>query len=231
MIRSQILDEKLVLPKITGFEEKYGKEIYRKVDYMFQAMFRAYLKQGTKGTISLPYWIKKVENVKAVNSALIVLSKSGWVTSIANPSRNWAEAYINEDKLLEYVTKEELAQVRLNNKFNAYVLTNTEKSTSNNKVRVAGKVMETGLVREGFRKAGNTEFQFDTGTIAKYQDEVIALVNKGIEKMSKKHTSIKEDLANYAVTGEEVVESYIYAEGMTYTPGQNNIDWRGRNIK
>jgi hypothetical protein len=231
MIRKEILDGKLELPEITGFEEKYGKEIYSKVNYMFQAMFRAYLKQGTKGTISLPYWIKKIENVKAVNSALIVLSKSGWVTSVSNPSRNWAEAYINESKLLEYVSREELAQVRLNNKFNAYVLTNTEKAVSNDKVRVAGKVMETGLIREGFRKAGNVEFELDTGTIAKYHDEVIALINKGIEKMSKKHSSIKEDLANYAITGEEVVESYIYAEGMTYTPGQNNIDWRGRNIK
>jgi len=227
---NNLINGKIEMPKITKLKEVYGEKVYREIEQMFEAMWYSYLTKGIKGNISLPYWFKRINDVKATNIALKLLSEKGWVTVISNPNRNWGEAYLNEFKLLEYVSEKQLAQIRLDNKFNKYVLNKEEEATQNNRVRANGKTTKSGLVREGFRKASNVEFEFDTTMMAKYKDEVIELVNKGIEKMALKHSSIKDDLANYANTGTEVVESYIYND-QAYTAGQNSIDWRGRNIK
>ena len=227
--RDMMFNGKLYMPKIVKIKEVYGDKVYDSIERMFSAMWNAYLKQGESGTVSLPYWAKQISNVKAMNIALKILSQNGWVTSVSLPTNNWGEARLNESKLLEYMTIEELSSVRKSIKFSKYVLKAEPEATRNNLIQMQGKTVKTGLVRDGFMKAGNTKFRFDVDMMERYKEEVSALVNKGIEKMAVKHPKIKDDLANYGNVGREIVEHYIW-DGGTYSAGQGKIDWRGRDI-
>ncbi len=225
----QIMNGNLFMPSIEKIRQVYGKSVYSNIERMFESTFHQYLLSGPAGTISLPYWAKQINNPTAMNIALKLLSQHNWITSVSLPDNNWSEASINESKLLEFVTPEELASVRRYYKFSKYLLTHEDIAEKNNIVRLNGKRTNTGLVREGFKKTSNTIFQFDTTTMERYQEEIIALVNKGIDKMAIKYPSINNDLANYGSVGEEIIEHYIWNNGQ-YSAGQNNIDSRGRNI-
>ena len=227
--RINIFTGKLYMPKIQKIKQVYGDKVYSQIENMFEAMWYSYLQEGTKGTVSLPYWSKRIKQPRAMNIALMLLSKNGWIQSKSIPGNNWGEANIREDKLLKYVTPEELASVRKSFKFSKYILKNEDVATANNRTRLNGKTKKTGIIRNGFMKTGNTKFLFDTVTMEHYSDEVMALINKGIEKMTIKHPSIADDLANYGEVGKEIIEHYIWNKG-TYTAGQNQNDSRGRNI-
>jgi len=122
-IRNQILDGRLTMPKIPALAD-YDEQTRLSIDEMFQAAFNAYLRvgerDGKKPTINMPYWAKRVADIKALNVALITLSKSGWFPVSTRPNNNWSEAYMNELKLLEYVTADELLQVRKYKKYQQY---------------------------------------------------------------------------------------------------------------
>lgn len=227
--RDMMFTGKLFMPRIPKLKTIYGEKVYSQIELMFEAMWFHYLKNGVGGTVSLPYWAQRIQNPKAMNIALRLLSKNGWIVSKSLPGNNWGEANIKEDKLLEYLTVEELAAIRKQYKFSKYILKLEDEGTKNNRTRLNGKVMKTGLVREGFRKTGNTVFEYDVQTMEYYQDEVTSLVNKGIDKMAIKYPTIFDDLANYAEVGKEVVEHYIWNDGQ-YRAGQNTNDSRGRNI-
>lgn len=227
--REMMFTGKLFMPKIQKIKSVHGEKVYEQIEKMFEAMWFHYLQNGEDGTISLPYWAKRIGNPKAMNIALRLLSKANWIESKSLPGNNWGEAKLREEKLLEYLTETELASIRKQYKFAKYILRYEDEATKNNRTRVNGKVQDTGIKREGFRKTGNTVFEFDTQTMEDYQDEIITLVNKGIDKMSVKYPSILSDLANYSEIGKEIVEHYIWNEGQ-YTAGQNTNDSRGRNI-
>ena len=227
--RDMMFNGKLFMPKIIKIKQVYGENVYTQVESMFDAMWYSYLKQGNKGTISLPYWAKRIRNVEAMNVALKLLSENGWIVTNVQPSNNWGEAQLNEDKLLQYMSESELASVRKSIKFSKYVMDLEPEATQNNLVRINGKVKKTGLVREGFRKTSNTVFELDIVMMEKYEYYVVSLINKGIDKMAVQFPAINEDLANYGNVGREIVEHYIWNAGQ-YSAGQNRNDSRGRNI-
>lgn len=227
VIRQQILDGKLEMPKIPNLKKNTRKETYYLIERMFSAMWKAYLLKGPGATISTPYWTRKIGNIKAINIALKTLSVNNWIVSNSLPNNNWAEAYLNEEKLLEYVTKEELIYVRKHNKFSKYMLKN-EASVQFDITKIGTDYLKTGIIREGFMKSGNTQYQFDTDTMFKYKNKVAVLINKGIDKMIEKYPQIVGDLANYKEIGNEIVESLIYENG-TYRGGNRTNDPRGRN--
>ena len=227
--RANMFNGHLYMPKIKKIKQIYGEKVYAEIQFMFEAMWYAYLRQGESGTISLPYWAKRIHNPKAMNITLRLLSKKGWIKSVSLPGNNWGEASLMESKLLEYLDATELASIRKSFKFSKYLLRDEDEATKNNRTRLNGKVKNTGLVREGFRKSSNTKFEFDIQTMEYYQDEVIKLVNKGIDKMMVKYPSIADDLAHYGNIGQEIVEHYIWNSD-EYSAGQNEIDSRGRNI-
>jgi len=227
--RMEILEGKLTMPSISKLKKVYGKEVCNELQNMFSAIWYQYLIKGQKGTISLPYWAKRVNHPKAMNIALKLLSEANWIVSKSIPGNNWGECHIQESKILEFVTEQELASVRKFHKFDKYLLRTEPEATKNNLVQINGKTKKTGLVREGFRKSGNTIFEFDTDTMFEYRDQVIALVNKSIDKMTERFPQIRDDMANYGNIGKEIVEHYLYNPGQ-YSAGQNTIDSRGRNI-
>jgi len=227
-MRDQILTGNLTMPRINDLQS-IDKEAYKQVELMFEAMWFAYLNKGTRGTINVPYWAKRIANPKVHNIALKMLSQSGWISISTQSHRNWSEAKINESKLLEYVSRSELDGVRKYNKFKRYLLTNTKSANCADKVKLNGKVCKTGLNRSGFEHAGNTEFQFDINYMNDYKDLVVKLINKGIEKMIQKYPTIIEDDVNYKEIGVDIVDYYCLSNG-TYTSGSRISDSRGRDI-
>ena len=225
-IQSEILNGNLRLPRL-AMRAEVSSEVYTQVEGMFSAMWRMYLLKGREATISTPYWVKRIGSAKAANAALKTLSVNGWIVSKSLPNNNWGEAYLDEDKLLEYVDAKQLANIRKFNKFTKYTPKLLE-STSATITSLRGELLDTGLVREGFKASGNTKYGYDTTTMAKHKEMVVALVSKGIDKMIAKYPKIVDDLANYKHVGEDVVESLIYADSI-YSGGERTNDPRGRN--
>ena len=238
MIVEQLFAGKLSMPRIKGMEEAYGVEVYSQINKMFKAMWYAYLNRGSRklpngqmsNSVSLPYWAKRINNPKAMNQALMLLSKGEWITVLTKPNNNWSEAWLNESKLLKYMPKSQLDGVRKHNKFSKYKLTfhNLDQDFGANKMRVNGKLFTVDYACNGFAKTGKVPFKYDTQAIEAHFDTVLAEVNKGIEKMIIEYPTIIDDHANYKEIGHEVVESLMY-EDLTYNSGPRASDPRHRN--
>ena len=142
MIATQILVGRLQMPNIHDMIGVYGSEVYKQIESMFRAMWNAYLTKGPDTAVSLPYWAKRINHPKAMNQALKILSDHNWITVSTRPNNNWSEAYLNESKLLTYVSKQQLDQVRMYNKFNKYKLEfhKLDQDFGANKMRVNGKL-------------------------------------------------------------------------------------------
>lgn len=226
-IRSQILNGNLTLPHINNLETVSTPEERKVIYAMFDALWNAYLLKGPGTPISTPYWVKRIGNVKLANLVLKILSDNQWIISKSLPNNNWAEAYLNQEKLLTYVTIEELAAVRKYKKFRKYMPSYSE-STQSTKTKLQGEYLQTGIVRKGFMATGNSEYQYDTATMLDYKDIVVPLITKGIDKMISTYPQIIADLANYKSVSEEIVDAII-AENGIYTGGNRTNDPRGRN--
>lgn len=163
-------------------------------------------------------WIVKASSYKSFNILLTHLSKAGWITSVLDA--NYAYITLNESKLLKWVTKEELIEVKRTYKFIKYRLGCT-KSTWIDKVQLADKTVATGLIRKGFAKAGNNKFTYDVRFLTKYLHYVAINVCKGLTDSTKDVTydEVIHELLNYYSNNNNV-----------YTLGNNISDSRGRAI-
>lgn len=152
------------------------------------------------------------------NKALFHLSKAGWITSKVD--NNYAMIELNTSKLTKWVTDEELINVKFWYKFMKYRLKKT-KSVLNNVVQINGKHIPTGIVRNGFMKAGNNTFKYDIRYIKKYLKEISFNLKKGLEGSTKD------------ITYQEIIDeltNYYSVDGSEYTLGNCLIDSRGRSI-
>ena len=230
MIQQQIMAGKLTMPRINDMEGVYGTEVYKQIEGMFSAMWHAYLSKGPATPVSLPYWAKRINHPVAMNQALKLLSNAGWITVSTRPNNNWSEAFINESKLVQYVSKDKLDRVRMFNKFKKYKLEfhNLDQDFGANKQKVNGKVYTVPKSCNGFAKAGQVPFQYDVVAMENNYAVVLNEVTKGIENMIEKYPSIIDDHANYREIATDVVESLI-AENGTYNSGPRTSDPRHRN--
>lgn len=228
-ISYQLEQGKLTLPYRTQIAKAFGEDIAELSTRMFEAMWHHYLLN--KGSISLPYWSQKFANAKIFNLILRELSTTGWIICETIPSRNWSEAKLNEDKLLEFVSMKQLEAIRAYHKFNKYMLSqaNDDINIKDNLTRINGKVRNTGLKRPGFAKSAKTQFQFDTATIAEYYDIIVEEVNKGMHKVRQLYPEMRTDSASYDSISTTIVNNII-ANNYTYSSGQFHSDSRGRNI-
>ena len=226
-IRDQILAGKLELPYEDDFVKLYTEHNYNALYYMWQSLWFNYLRN--KGTISLTYWAEKFDCPSQFNGALQTLSNLGWVVSHSIPERNWAEAHINEDKLLEYVSPDELSHMRAIRKFTKY-LPIFGISERTDLVRVNGRIRQTGLVREGFAFANNTQYYYDNEYLKKYLDPITMNTNKGMRKVREFYPEMGSDSASYDVVATGIMD-YIAHNPELYTQGRSFLDSRGRAIK
>lgn len=226
MIRAQILDGNLTLPNHQQFVDQFGQDGNVAAKF-FKSLWHAYLLN--KGSVNLTYWAEQFGSVKNFNTVLKVMSDNKWIVSHSIPARRWAEAHLNEDKLLRYVTPDELAHVRAEKKFIKYQ-PEYLRSEINNLTRQNGKVMNTGLVRYGFQASGKTPFAYDLKYLTKYQDAIILNTIKGMTKVREFYPEMQSDEASYDAVSARIVE-YLVQHPEYYTMGSNYSDSRGRAIK
>lgn len=216
----------LHMPNRLEVYELIGEKYITVAEEMWAAMWRSYLKN--KGSVPGPLWANRFNNAVVYYKFLEYLDSEGWITANSVKARNWSEISIREDKLLEKTTETKLTAVRAQFKFAHFFLSDTE-STKNEIARVRGKKKNIGIKREGFRKTGNTRFQFDTAKIEEYYEPILKESIKSMEKVLKKYPHIEVDDATYHEVCKTCLDYLVVHKG-TYTPGQNNIDPRGRDI-
>ena len=193
-----------------------NEEVNALIEEFWSNIFHNFLREKSCDTIT---WFIKFNNPVLFNTLLMHLSKGGWITSESNGG-NHAFITLNESKLLKWVTEEELVNLRFRYKFLKYRLQKT-KSTLSDIVQINGKHMPTGLVREGFMKAGNNTFKYDTKYLKKYLYAIAKNIKKGLVASTKD------------ITYQEIIDellNYYSVDGTEYTLGNCYIDSRGRSI-
>ena len=225
-MKEQLLAGKLDLPNYQAFVSAIGPEMANLADKLFQALWYQYLKD--KGTINSTYWSSRFNNPFVFNQVIMSLSKAGWLISHAIPARNWAEMHINEDKLLEFVSQQDLEQIRAFNKHRQY-LPSHELSTIDNLTKINGKSKSTGLIRTGFMKAGNSQYRYDTQMMQDYSLIIQANLTKSMDKIAQLHPNMRHDRASYDTISIEIFDHLVQSDEV-YTRGNNYSDSRGRAI-
>jgi hypothetical protein len=226
-MREQILSGKLNLPSYNKFVDSIGTELTHLADKMFNSLWNNYMKD--KSSINLTYWYDKFGNPKQFNIVLMSLSKSDWIVTDVIPERNWAEAKLNENKLLSYVTVDELENTRANKKFTKYFST-CEESTKSNKTKINGRIKDTGLIREGFAKAGNSRYRLDIQYIDEYYSTIKANTTKSMDKIKEYYPDMKSGIATYDTISVNVLDYHRFNSDEIFTTGGNINDSRGRAI-
>lgn len=221
------MEGKITLPNYQGFVKAIGSDYAHLADCFFQALWHQYLLD--KGTVSLPYWSDKFANDHIFNVVLMSLSDANWIESHSIPARNWAEANISEAKLYDYVSTTELEQIRAVNKFAKYI-SKQEVSDKTSATRLNGRTRNTGLVREGFMKAGNTKYQLDVNYIEDYYDVIKLNTTKSMDKIAKIYPNIRKDRASYDSISVEILDYHIMNKDEVFSRGNNYNDSRGRAI-
>lgn len=226
IIRELLLNGKFELPQRELIVECYGEPIAELTDKFIKALWFRYLLN--KGSVSSPYWCRRFPSQKLFNDIVMWLDHNKWIIARAIPSRNWGEISLNEDKLLQYVSPDELAQIRAYNKFNLYILEDKE-STRTTTVRLNGRTTETGLVREGFQLAGNVKFKYDTKSMYKYKDSIGRNLTKSMDKIKEYYPQMRSDQATYDNISIDILNYHMNAD-LAFTRGNNDSDSRGRAI-
>lgn len=222
--RELILEGKLELPR--QIVELSGSEYATEMEAMFQAIWYNYLKN--KGSISSVYWSDRFNNPVVFNKFVMHLSKAGWIESIVEPKRNWAEIRFNENKLDKWVTAKEVLKIREQKKFIKYQLTD-KADTVTNKVKTADGVKHTGLVREGFAKASTVKFKYDTAMIEKYREAIELNLTKSM-RMLKLEYGIFTDTVDYLSISKAILEYHMTNPDKEFCLEGNISDSRGRAI-
>lgn len=225
-MREKLFRGSIELPNYAAFSAKIGSDYANLASKLFTAMWHAYLKD--KGTVSLVYWADRFDNAEVFNIVLLSLSDAGWITCHSIPARNWAEARLNEAKLLEYCTEAELESIRAYNKFVQYRLVDNS-STKATATRINGKVRNTGLVRNGFMAAGNTVFRYDQNYMAQYSEPIRRNLTKSMDKIAKMYPQMRHDRASYDAISSEILDYHLNTND-SFTRGDNYNDSRGRAI-
>lgn len=227
-MRQLILEGKVTLPNYQGFVAKIGPELTAAADHMFQALWHAYLRN--KGSIPLPYWSERFNDPKAFNIVLMSLAKGKWIETHSIPQRNWAEASLLEDRLLEHVSVDELELVRAHHKFDKYKQKN-EVTKLSNSTRINGSIRDTGLTREGFMKAGNVEYSYDTVYMEDNYDAIRQNLTKSMDKVAELCPNLRHDRASYDQISIDILDYHTHNPNSKYRGGRRDSDSRGRNIQ
>ena len=229
-MREQILTGVLAVPALDQVAELYGVESAEWYDRFWSAMWNRTLSNPTgDNTTSMFYWRDNCPNSECYYEVVQALQINGWCVTNIRPNDHWASIGINVKKLLEYITEAELLELSVQYKKHKYTL-DIRSSTATDKVKVGRTIKSTGLVREGFAKAGNTQFGYDTAMMQKYHDVLSRNLTKGMEKVRAARPNMKTEHNDYDVISLQVLDNHINNPLATYTTGTNINDSRGRAI-
>lgn len=222
-MRENILQGRLPYPGNKVFElyPDSQKDVIR----FWRALWLNHLNdQDTNGI----HWYNQL-GPKVYNYVVRSLDKGGWVTTHAITARKWASVELSNDKLYEFITPDELVHIKKEYKYGKYTIQCT-KSRASELVRQNGKTRRTGLVRTGFRDAGNTQFGYDMEILAKYESSVRKNLTKSMDKIRAYYPEMKTDEASYDAVSLGIYEWHQQNAHLTFTTGDSISDSRGRAI-
>jgi len=222
-MRDQLLEGKLNYPGSAIFD-KYPEQA-EEIEGFWKAIWYNFLNnQDTNGV----HWYNRLGGV-LYNDVVRRLCHHGWIEARAEPGRKWATVKLIEDKLLEFVDVEELIQIKTKYKYKKYQLECREAKAST-LVRQNGKTKRTGLVRTGFRDAGNTQFGYDMAKLKKYEQAVKLNLTKSMDKIRQDYPEMQCDDASYDVVSVGIFDWHYNNPLETFTTGDSISDSRGRAI-
>ena len=222
-MREEILEGKLSFPGSVIFEKYPEQE--NDIKRFWKAVWYNYLNDNETNGLK---WYDEL-GIKLYNDVIRRLCHHGWVTSHSLTGRKWASVELNKDKLLEYVTEDELEGIKAEYKYSKYLL-GFDSATLCTSVRQNGEIKFTGLVRKGFRDAGNTQFGFDMKALAKYEDAVIKNLTKSMDKIRHMYPEMKSTSSSYDEVSTGIYEWHKDNELELFTTGDSISDSRGRAI-
>jgi len=225
--KEAMLKGELKLPLSDYWEAEFPLD-FNNIKSLWWALWRNYLR-SPKDKTSIPYWYGKFNSESTFRTFVGEMAKAGWITTTANPTRNWGDMQLNEDRLLEIVNPDELTFIRKQHKFAKYVLCFKE-ATHTNLTKQNRVIKDTGLVREGFALAGNTQFGIDIEALQNNEYVISRNLTKGMEKVKEDYPELKNDEASYDEVSLGVMEHYMNNPCSLYTTGNNYSDSRGRAI-
>lgn len=229
-MREQLLTGVLPAPALDQVVEIYGTAYGEWYERFWGAMWNRTLADPTgNNTTSMFYWRDECNNSECYYEVVQSLQINGWCITDIRPNDHWASIGINVKKLLSFITEAELLALSVQYKKHRYTL-DIRNSTATDKVKVGKNIKTTGLVREGFAKAGNTQFGYDTAMMSKYHDVLTRNLNKGMEKVRAARPSMKTEHNDYDVISLQILDNHISNPLATYTTGTNINDSRGRAI-
>ena len=217
--REQLLDGRLEVSE--QIVRLVGKQYRATLVRMMKSLWTNCIKNG--GSTSSVYWLEQFGSEKILNRALKHLSRTNWIVSDVVPGRNWAELYINEAKILEYIDADEFRSVREFNKFNHYKMDDTY-SLESDRTKTRSGVSDTGISRPGTASLANSMFTYDGSMIAKYQDLIELNVTKSMRELD-----LDTDGLDYEHVSKQIVEYHMYTDKQFCMGGLTN-DARGRAI-
>lgn len=222
-MREQLLEGKLEYPGLTmlmAYPEKAND-----IKAFWKAIWLNYLRgDDTNGL----HWYDKLGH-EVYNDLVRRLCKHGWTTSHSLTGRKWASIELNTDKLLEFVTVDELQKIREQFQYQKYLL-ECKESRASEIVRQNGKTKRTGLVRTGFRDAGNTQFGYDMYKLKEYEDAVKLNLTKSMDKIREDYPEMKSHSASYDNVSVGIFDWHYDNKYETFTTGDSISDSRGRAI-
>lgn len=222
-MRKELLEGKLEYPgsaMLIKYEDKAGDILA-----FWNAIWSNYLrKQDTNGL----FWYEKLGH-KVFNELIRALAHHGWVTSHCLAGRKWASIELSTDKLLEYVTVDELQEIKTKYQYQKYLL-DFKTAKASKLVRQNGKTKRTGLVRTGFRDAGNTQFGYDMAKLKQYEVPVKMNLTKSMDKIRQDYPEMQCDSTSYDNVSTGIFDWHAENELEVYTTGENINDSRGRAI-
>lgn len=222
-MRERILQGKLDFPG-SKLLETYPEQEQEMLAFWKAVWFNFLNDNDTNGL----YWYEKL-GIKLYNDVVRRLCHHKWLKSSSLSGRRWASVELNLDKLLEFVTEDELEDVKAKYKYSKYVL-GFEDSRASTLVRQNGETKRTGLKRNGFRDAGNTQFGYDMAALERYEPAVIKNLTKSMDKIRHLYPEMKNTQSSYDSVSVGIYEWHKENRFDVFTTGNSISDSRGRAI-
>ena len=222
-MREQILEGKLPYPG-SALLLKYHNQATDILAF-WNAVWVNYLCREDTNSI---YWYDRLGH-ELHNKLIRGLDQAKWITSHSLPGRKWASIELNEDKLLDFITVEELQDIRTKFKYSKYLL-DFKEARASKLVRQNGETKRTGLVRTGFRDAGNTQFGYDMEALKKYEDAVKLNLTKSMDKVREQCPKMESHEDGYDKVSVGIFDWHYDNRYEVFTTGDSISDSRGRAI-
>ena len=222
-MREMLLEGKLPCPGSKRMERYPESE--KDIQAVGRAIWLNFLDDSDTNGIN---WYTKLGG-KLYNDVVRRLSHHQWIISNSLPGRKWASVEMNVDKLLEFVTPDELEDIKTEHKYDRYLL-GFDEARASTMVRQNGETKRTGLVRKGFRDAGNTQFGYDMDKLDEYADAVKKNLTKSMDKVRKYYPEMKSSRSSYDQVSVGIYDWHLKNKHEVFTTGDNINDSRGRAI-